>query len=398
MTKEEIKNIEGEEEEVEDEEEVDEETKELVSKLFDSKVKELEARFEKDLEDEKEKMKKKAGIYNPEVQEKENRKELNKRFKNLMKSVAMGDYASAKEYVKKDHSTSGPSEIVDTEIDFEILHLVEEYGVARQLFRTLQLTKHDYRANELDSDVTAYWVDEGNSIDASSISVTENTLSLLKLAALASFTNELVEDSEIDLVGFLTRRVAEVFAEAEDEKFLNDASTGIINTADDCVLRIGNTNAASVDDADFADKLADLQGEVAESVRRRGVYAMSWDVFNTIRKFKDSNNQPLFKHLTEGGEMRIHGKPVVLSDVLPEMSDADSADEPVLMFGDFERGCVLGYKGGIRIDRATQGEVNPVGSEVNLFQTDRQAVRFIQRVGATQVLSGTVAVLKTDAS
>ena len=386
-------------EEVE-ENEVDEEIKEEVEKLFDAKVAKIEKRFEEALEEEKEKMAKKAGVYNPEVQEKEQRKQLNKRFKSLMKALGRGDYSSAKEFVKKDHDTTDPSEIVDTEINFEILHLQEEYGVARQLFRTLQLTKHKYQAKELATDVTAYWVDEGASITASSISLTDNDLELDKLAAIASFTNELLEDSEVDLISFLTRRVAEVFAKAEDEKFLADDSDGIIYQADDSIVRVSETDidSASLGDDEFADKLLDLQGAVSKSVRERGVYVMSWELFAKVRKLRDDNDQPLFKHLSEEGPMTIHGKPVVISDVMPELSDADSADDPVLMFGDFERGCYLGYKGGIRIDRATQGAIDPEGSEVNLFQTDRQAVRFIQRTGYAQVLSNTVAVLKTAVS
>jgi HK97 family phage major capsid protein len=114
-------------------------------------------------------------------------------------------------------------------------------------------------------------------------------------------------------------------------------------------------------------------------------------MFAKVRKLRDDNNQPLFKHLSEEGPNTIHGKPVVISDVLPSPSDATTAGDPVLMFGDFERGCVLGYKGGIRIDRADSGVVN----NNNLFETDRQAVRFVQRSGWVQVLGGTVAVLTT---
>lgn len=393
-----LEEKETEEEKVE--EEVDEETKTLLNGILDKKVEKIEKRFEEALEAEKEKMAKKAGIYNPEVQEKENRKELNTRFKKLLKSVAMGDYAAAKDFVKKDHSTTEPSEIVDEQIDFEILHIQQEFGVARQLFRNLQLTKHSYRANELATDVVAYWVDEGNTITASNITITENTLELLKLAALASFTNELLEDEEVDVVGFITGRVAEVFAEAEDTKFLVDDTVGLINVADDSIVRITETDldSASLTDVEFSDKLLDIQGEVSKPVRDRGKYLMSWSVFAKVRKLRDSNNQPLFKHLTEEGPMTIHGKTVVISDVMPDVSDCGSADDGILMFGDYERGCYLGYKGGIRIDRATQGAINPVGSEVNLFQTDRQAVRFIQRTGYAQVLSNTVAVLKTATS
>jgi HK97 family phage major capsid protein len=394
------------EEEV-DEEVEDEATEKMLSDILEAKVADLEEKYEakleekleKALEDERERMKKKSGIYNQEVQEKENRKEKNDTFKGIMKHIVAGDIEGARKFLKtKDHSTTEPSEVVDTELAPEILALQEEYGVARQLFRTMQLSKHKYAANELATDVTVYWVDEGDSITASNITITQNELSLSKLAALVSMTNELLEDSEVDLVSFITQRVAEAFAEAEDTKFLADDTEGLINVADDSILRLSETDMTAIADKTLATELADIQGEVTQSVRNRSKYLMSWEIFNYIRNLQDDNGQFLFKNLKEGGEMMLHGKPIVLSDVLPGIDDVNSADEPVLMFGDFERACILGYKGGLRVDRATQGSINPVGSEVNLFQTDRQAVRFIQRTGYTQVLSNTVAVLKTATS
>jgi HK97 family phage major capsid protein len=383
--------IEGEEEEGEEEEGGDdEETKAMLKSILKEQAEEIKAEVQEHLEKELEKKNKKAGIYSPEVQEKENRKEKNLRFKKLMKAVAIGDYNTAKGIVTKDHTTAATSEIVDTEISFEILHLMEEYGAARQLFRTLALTKHNYKANELDSDVSVAWVDEGNSISSTSVTVTDNTLDLGKLAAIVTMTNELLEDSEVDLIGFITRRVAEQMAKAEDERFLAHDDTGLIYVAD-VSLELNSASLADETDVEFADKLLDLQGEVSKSVRDRGRYVMSWDMFAKVRKLRDDNNQPLFKHLSEEGPNTIHGKPVVISDVLPSPSDATTAGDPVLMFGDFERGCVLGYKGGIRIDRADSGVVN----NNNLFETDRQAVRFVQRSGWVQVLGGTVAVLTT---
>jgi len=409
-TKKEIKDLETDEEveetddEVEEtEEDVEEETtddvEKMVRNLFGSTKEETVVELKKYIDAELEKKRKKAGIYNKEVQEQEQRTEKNARFKKLMMAVGRGDFASAKSFIKtKDHSTAEPSEIVDSELSPEILHLQEEYGVARQLFRTLQLTKHSYKANELATDVVAYWVDEGDTITGSNITITQNELTLDKLAALCSFTNELLEDEEVDLVGFITQRVAEVFAKAEDDQFLADSTDGIIYKATDCVLRVGNTDMESVTGMDFGDKLLDLQEEVSKSVRDRAVYLMSFSVFNYIRKLRDEDERPLYKDLSGEGPKTIHGKSIVISDSMPGVSDCKVADKPILAFGDFERGCILGYKGGIRIDRATQGEIKPVGTAVNLFQTDRQAVRFIQRTGYTQVLDGTIAVLKTDTS
>jgi len=386
-------------EEEKEEEEVDEEMKSIVSDLLDSKVKDIEAKFEEKLKAEKEKMRKKVGIYNDKVQEKENRKERNTIVKGVLANIAKGNYAGAESFLRtKDHSTTDPSEVVDTELAPEILALQEEYGVARQLFRNIQLSQHSYAANELATDVTAYWVDEGNDITASAISVTQNELSLDKLAAIASLTNELLEDSEVDLLGFLTERVAEAFAQAEDDQFLADSSEGLINTATDSPSYLSGTDMTAITDKTLANELADVQGEVSESVRRNGVYVMSWSIYNYIKNLQDDNGQYIFRGLRDG-EMRLHGKPIVISEVLPEIADVQTADAAVLMFGDFEKGCILGYKGGIRVDRATQGVVTDAGSgDNNLFQTDRQAVRFIQRTGYIQALSNTVAVLKTATS
>jgi len=153
------KEITKEEETVEEE---DEATEKMLSDILEAKVADLEEKYEakleekleKALEDERERMKKKSGIYNPEVQEKENRKEKNEIFKGIMKSIVNNDIEGARTFLKtKDHSTTEPSEVVDTELAPEILALQEQYGVARQLFRTMQLSKHKYAANELATDV-----------------------------------------------------------------------------------------------------------------------------------------------------------------------------------------------------------------------------------------------------
>ncbi len=218
---------------------------------------------------------------------------------------------------------------------------------------------------------------------------------------VVSFTNELLEDQEIDLASFIQRRVAEGFARAEDVRFLHDSSnTGGMFYDVTKIKRLGNTSLASINDENLGDILADIQEEVPESVRQRSRYLMSFSVFNRIRKIKDSQKNPIFKHLTEDGETRIHGKPVIFSEVLPAAGDCTSVDKPILAFGDFERGFVLGYKGGISITRADTGTIRnrSDGGELNLFREDLQAVRFTQRVGSVQVLSNTVVILRTDES
>ncbi len=389
-----------------------EEIKTQLEEIFEAKTSELKedvraeiaADVEKMLEKEREKREKKLGAYHPDAEDENEAKML--RIRKALKEVANGNKKVNKDFPnvsKKNLTTSEPDEIVDTEISFEILNVIEEYGVARELFRNHQLTKNKYRANELDADISVAWVDEGEDIDASTFSVTENVLELEKLAALAIMSNELLEDSEINIENFLMERVGELFAKEEDEVFLAGDSneTGVpvdgllyVDSVEEYQMETGEDSVTDMD----ADDLLFMQEELPSTSRDAGVYVMSFSVFNHVRTLKDNDDRYIYQHIADEGPDTIWGKPVVVAEGMPEKDDVDP-EESFLLFGDFDRGAVLGYKGGIRVDSAMSGYVKDSGnSDVRLFQSDRQAIRFIERVGYVHVLEDTIVRLKTGAT
>jgi len=350
------------------------------------------------VEKELEKKEKKLGAYNQkdEEDEEESQEEKNKKFMNTLKKVVEDN-----ETIKtKELNTTDPSEVVDEEIEFEIMSADEEYGVARELFRVHELSQNQYSANELATDVSVGWIGESATISSTGITVTQNTLELKKLAAIVVMSNEILSDSQIDLRSFLTDRIGLAFANEEDRVFLNgdsgsgDPVDGLLNKSDveELILDTGNTSVSDMDQED----LLNLQGEVPSSVRNNGSYVMEFSVFAEIRTWTDSNNNPIYKNVAGEGPATIHGKPVVVSDVMPSVSDVTAGDSFIL-FGDFTRGVVLGTKGGLRIDSAISGVVSDEDSD-DMFETDRVAIRFIQRVGYEYVLSNTVAKLTTHSS
>ena len=98
--------------------------------------------------------------------------------------------------------------------------------------------------------------------------------------------------------------------------------------------------------------------------------------------------------------MTIWGYPVELVEVMPA-STATADDTPFIIFGDLRKGCIFGQKGGLRVERFDAGSIRNVANnaDINLITTDRQAVRFIERVGYMQSITSfriPITVLSTN--
>lgn len=400
------------EEEVEEEEE-EKSIKEEVKSIFDNakgEVKEdilsdVKEQVKELIEKEMEKKEKKLGAYNKQEEEEEepSEEEKNEKFMKTLQKVAYENKVLNKSYSRKTLDTTEPSEVIDEEISFEIMNADEEYGVARELFRIHELSKNSYSANELATDVSVGWVGEAGTISSTEFSVTQNTLELKKLAAILVMSNELLQDSEINIRSFLTDRIGRAFANEEDRVFLTGDDSEE-DTPIDGLLHRDDVEELVMDDGDTTTDAMDgtyllkLQEEVPQSVRDNGVYVMDFSVFNVVRNLQTSDNDFIYKDLAGEGPDMIHGKPVVISDVMPDAGDVD-ADDSFVLFGDFSRGCVLGTKGGVRVDSSISGVVaDEDDDDQNLFETDQVAIRFIQRVGYEYVLDNTVAKLTTNTS
>jgi len=402
--------------EEESEGEESEDIEEKVKSLFENskegikeEVKdELAIDVKKFIKDEVEKKKKKLGVYNKDGEEDEvSQEEKNKKFIDTLKKVskrgATVNSKFSKKATEKAMNTSEPSEIVDEEVSFEIMNAEDDYGVARELFRVETLSKNSYSARELATDVSVAWVSEAGTISSTDITVSSNSLDLNKLAAIAIMSNEILEDAEVDLRSFLTDRIGRAFSQEEDRVFLagdsGDADTpvdGLLydSAVEELQMDTGDTDTSAMN----GDYLLDLQAQLPKSVRQNGEYLMDLTIFNVVRKLKDSNNNPIYKDLAGNGPDTIHGKPVTISDVMPADSDVSAAMSFVL-FGDFGLGAVLGTKGGVRIDPAISGVVTDEDStDQNLFETDQVAIRFIERVGYSYILTNTIAKLTTGAA
>jgi HK97 family phage major capsid protein len=376
---------------------------EKMAKKFDAKMKSIEEEVEAWVAKQKLLDEAKAGNYADGAKEK--RAKTNTYLRDLMGAITSNDFTKVKELTTGDAGEN----IVDRELSAEIRHLMTEYGVARREFFTTVLSKNAYDANALATDVTVSWVSEGNTIPTVSITVNQEELKLKKLAAIATMTRELLEDQEIDLFSFIAGRVAEGFAKAEDNAFFNGEGTGDTANAEYTGL-LYNTD---IEDVIVSDKGGSSDGTSIAHIGVEDIYAMidklpqgahagakfffNRTILSKIRLIKDGDGRYIYQNpLDVSGVPTLVGYPAVLVEAMPSFAD-DDADLPFMLFGDLRKTAILGYKGSIAVDRFNAGVVRNQANngDVNLITTDREAVRWVSRVGYITILPSACVRLNT---
>ena len=374
---------------------VDQKSKENLS----TEVAKLKAEMDKEIaewkKEQKELIEAKAGAYQPDVAVK--RAKHKEYIRNLCKSLITGDSVSLKELTTGDAGEN----LIDRELSAEIRHLMTDYGVARREFFVTQLSKNQYDANALVTDVTVGWVSEGNVIPTVSINVNQEELKLNKLAAIATMSRELLEDQEIDLFSFIAGRVAEGFAKAEDTAFFMGDGTSATGSF------TGLSDNASIEEVEYddsitAEKIYEMVDTLPQGAHGNAKFYTNRTHLSQIRLIKDGDGRYIYQNPLEvSGVPTLAGYPLVLVEAMPTRAQIDSGDETVAMFfGDLRKSSILGFKGGIAVDRFNAGVVRNQANDgdINLITTDREAVRWVSRVGAITILPSAVVRLVVESS
>ncbi len=382
---------------VDEEEKAKEEVEETVKNLFADAKGEIVSEVKEAMSAELKVAEKRAGLYKKDVQGK--RKELNGYTRKFLRALVQNDIAQLKEMTTDDSGTPYAGYVVDSELSAEIRHLMTEYGVSRREMTGVQLSKGDYKANNLATDLSVNWTEEAGTIASTQVVLGQGTLSLNKLTAIVTLTNELLEDEEIDLVSFIAGRVAEGFAQAEDEAFFKGdgtstygSFTGLLENASVNEEIMTGTGFSSVD----ADDFSALIDATPQGALKNAKFYLNRTIMSYIRKLKASDGTYIYQMPSAGGPGTVWGYPVVLVEAMPTSSDSE-ADTSFVLFGDLKKACLLGYKGGIKAEMFNAGVVRNVAdsADINLITSDRKAVRWVERVGYLVIVPTAVSKLTT---
>jgi HK97 family phage major capsid protein len=316
--------------------------------------------------------------------------------KSFFRAVLSNDYAALKTLSTGSNAAGGYT--VPSDLSLEIIRNASlEYGAARRLFSNRVFSGPGNTIDILKeaNGITAYWTGEGVAKSSSQPSFGLVTLALKKLATIVPFTDEMLEDTGFDLIGYVKELAGRGFAKEEDLAFLMGTGspyTGLMNDTNVNIVRIAGTNpkAFTVDD------LQALIDATPSTFLSGAKFAMNRMGRSVIRLMKDENENFIFSPATAGNPSTVLGYPVEEIDVLPDLSVTGN-NKPIAAFGDFKTAGVVATKGALAVKQLTEATITDVDgtTELNLAQQDMTALRFVERVGFLLKQPKAVSVLKT---
>lgn len=291
--------------------------------------------------------------------------------------------------------------LVPPELLAEVLRIREtQYGLARRSFRYLPFSGPGNQRTipALGTSVSVYWIDEGGKKKSTQPKFNVVTQTLKKLAAIVPLTEEIVEDSAINLTALLGDLFAEAVSKEEDIQFF--AGTGTPWTG---ILNNGSVNVVNQQSGDVnqltADDLLDMIDGTPTGALAGAKFYMNRKTLSIIRKLKASTTgEYIFQRPADGLHGTIWDYPYELSDAFPEPTDVGTGD-PYIMFGNLQQAAVFGDKQQLRVKLLDQATITDTDDEtvLNLAEQDMIALRIVERVGYVLALPKAVTVLKASA-
>lgn len=327
-------------------------------------------------------------------QKKADLKEKNTITRNFLHALMANDVKTLKELGMKaidtteDGSGADAGFTIPEPLANEVIRISQSgYGRARELFAYNLLSQgNTKRITALGSVISVFWTDEGEKKQSSQPGFDIVTLALKKLAVIVPMTEEVVEDSGVDLTALVAQLIREAIDKEVDlQFFMGDGTvwTGIFN---DTTIPTTELAANITITGLRPEDIIGLADNTPLSVNGR--YLMSRTVLTrvrTLRQNADGTGEYMYNPLAGDSTWgTLNGFPVELVEAAPSYTSATTdGNKPIMMFGDFKRGVAYGEKSDIKFKLLDQATITDTDGEtvINLAEQDMIAIRAVQRVG-----------------
>lgn len=221
---------------------------------------------------------------------------------------------------------------VPTPLSSELINLVEQYGVARNVCRRIVMGSETWSVPKVVGHTTIYYPAEAEALTASDMNFSQVSLTAKKMAGLVKMSTEISEDSIISMTDTIVRDLAWGFSKAEDENLFTG---GPIYTGGITGETANVNSATSVVDVPSI-TLEDLVAVTAGVGQERGLnnkWYMSPTLWNgQVRDLLNAAGGNADTNLAAGVSRSLFGYPVELVNA---MSGAAAASGDLLcVFGD----------------------------------------------------------------
>lgn len=258
--------------------------------------------------------------------------------------------------------------LVPEEYRLEVMKRSMDASVIRPRAQVIPMQHNTLNLNAEDTKPTVYITTEGASKNTTSATFARTQLSLKKLAAIQPVTDELLEDSGIALMDYLTTQLAEAIAEREDWLFMNGNGT----TEPAGIDSYTYTTVDAGGDLGWQD-LVSAKFTLPQGYRNNAVWIAHSVRIAQLNNLADDNNRPLLVDIEGGTKQTLLGYPVL---------EHNNMDQSKMFFGDLGR-FVIGEKPGMKFDISNEGVIG--GS--SLFEQDGTALRVVKRLDSAMPLT-----------
>jgi HK97 family phage major capsid protein len=287
----------------------------------------------------------------------------------------------------KGAATAGGNTVPTSFYDRLIQHLIQTSAILQSGATILNTDSGEtIQVPKTTAHSTASIVTEGSAIGASDPAFGQVSLGAFKYGALIQVSRELLDDTGVDLEGYLAMQAGRALGNAFGAHAVTGTGTGqprgVVTDA-----TTGVTGSTGVTGAFSSDNLIDLFFSVIAPYRRSdaAVWMMADSSIANARKLKDTTGQYIWQPgLQAGVPDTILGKPVLTE---PNVAAVGLSNKSVI-FGDMSQYFVR-LAGGIRFER----------SDDYAFNTDLVTFRALMRAdGALVDLTGAVKTFAGGAS
>jgi HK97 family phage major capsid protein len=181
-----------------------------------------------------------------------------------------------------------------------------------------------YYPADASTQITVAFASEFTDLTSSTGNFTTIELDGYLAGALTKISKSLINNTDIDLVGFIVKRMAYDIARFIEKNLLGFGGGSVVGLG-------GATNATTVTGAITADDLVSFQGTIKDVFQDRAIWIMSPKTRDALRLLKDDVGRYLLNDdITSPFGKVLLGKPVYVSDNMPEIASGNK----VIYYGD----------------------------------------------------------------
>lgn len=252
--------------------------------------------------------------------------------------------------------------LIIPQLDQMIGQILRDVSPFRRIARIRPLlTGNEYEeVNSIDA-AGATWVGETEARPATSTpDLFKLRVPLAELYAMPEATQRLIDDTNFDIVGWLSEQLGIAFGESEGAAFVtgngvgrprgfttyDTAATVDASRSWEVLQHIATTAAGDFGSPNPSDQLLDVVYSLKSRYKSRAVWLMNSTTAGVIRKFKDADGRYLWTDsLVAGQPPSLLGFPVELVEDLADIA----ANSLSIAFGDFEAGYTIAERPGLRL-------------------------------------------------